>query len=119
MRNFRELKVWQEARTLVKDVYTLTQHLPESEKFGLTSQIQRSVISIPANIAEGCGKHSNKEFIRFLQISLGSAYELESHIILCRDLNFIASDLSKPAIGNIQKLQKRIASLINYNASNF
>ena len=118
MRNFRELKVWQEARILVKDIYTLTRLLPDSEKFGLTSQIQRSVISIPANIAEGCGKYSTKDFVRFLQISLGSAYELESHIILCHDLNFIPSDQSKPVIRNIQKLQKRIASLIKYNASN-
>ncbi|MAU17317.1 MAG: four helix bundle protein [Muricauda sp.] len=81
-------------------------------------QIQRSAISIPANIAEGCAKYSQKDFVRFLQISLGSAYELESHIILCEDLNFISSDSAEPIIKNIQKLQQGIASLIKYNRTN-
>ena len=118
MRNFRELNVWKDGRTLVKDIYTLTKLLPDSERFGLIPQIQRSAISIPSNIAEGCSKYSQKDFVRFLQISLGSAYELESHIILCEDLNFISSDTSAPIIINIQKLQKGIASLIKYNRSN-
>lgn len=82
MRNFRELKVWQDARQLIKDIYLITQLLPDTEKYGLISQINRCSVSITANIAEGCGKYSNKDFVRFLQISLGSAYELESHLIL-------------------------------------
>ena len=118
MRNFRELNVWKDGRTLVKDIYTLTKLLPDSERFGLISQIQRSAVSIPSNIAEGCSKYSQKDFVRFLQIGLGSAYELESHIILCEDLNFISSDTSTPIIKNIQRLQKGIASLIKYNRSN-
>ncbi|MBO0342970.1 four helix bundle protein [Flagellimonas profundi] len=118
MRNFRELNVWKDGRILVKDIYGLTKLLPESEKFGLTPQIQRSAISIPANIAEGCSKYSQKDFVRFLQISLGSAYELETHLILCQDLNFLSPDISKVTIKNIQKLQRRITSLIKYNKSN-
>ncbi|MBO0331499.1 four helix bundle protein [[Muricauda] lutisoli] len=118
MRNFRELNVWKDGRILVKDIYGLTKLLLESEKFGLTPQIRRSAISIPANIAEGCSKYSQKDFVRFLQISLGSAYELETHLILCQDLNFLSADISKATIKNIQKLQRRITSLIKYNKSN-
>ncbi|THV59300.1 four helix bundle protein [Flagellimonas alvinocaridis] len=118
MRNFRELNVWKDGRVLVKDTYTLTKLLPDSEKFGLIPQIQRSAISIPANIAEGCAKYSQKDFVRFLQVSLGSAYELESHIILCEDLNFISSNSAELIIKNIQKLQQGIASLIKYNRTN-
>jgi len=88
MRNFRDLTIWNDSRILVKEMYIFTQELPDSEKFGLISQINRCSILIPANIAEGCAKNSNKDFGRFLQISLGSLYELESHITLCQDLEF-------------------------------
>ncbi|RKN78611.1 four helix bundle protein [Ulvibacterium marinum] len=115
MRNFRELKVWQDSRNLVKEVYSLTKKLPETEKYGLVSQVNRCVVSIPANIAEGCSKYSQKDFIRFLQISLGSLFELETHIILCRDLQFIEEKESTQIIEKIQTLQKRVASLIKYN----
>lgn len=118
MRNFRELKVWQDARQLVKDIYLITQLLPDTEKYGLISQINRCSVSITANIAEGCGKYSNKDFVRFLQISLGSAYELESHLILCEDLSFINPDQLSSIIKKVQLLQKRIASLIKYNKQN-
>lgn len=117
MRNFRELEVWKAARKLVKEVYFLTKTLPETEKYGLVTQINRCVISIPANIAEGSAKFSQKDFVRFLQISLGSAYELESHLILCSDLDFISPDTVSSTIKDIQVLQKRIASLIKYNNS--
>ncbi|MEL6483236.1 MAG: four helix bundle protein, partial [Bacteroidota bacterium] len=89
MRNFRALNVWQDAIKLVKEIYLLTKALPQTEKFGLISQMQRCAISIPVNIPEGCGKNSNKDFARFLQISLGSIYELETHLILCSDLGFV------------------------------
>jgi len=117
MRNFRELDVWKDARKLVKEAYTFTKSLPDTEKFGLVSQINRCAISIPANIAEGSAKYSQKDFVRFLQISLGSAYELESHIILCSDLDFAKEANTLKLIEKIQMLQKRIASLIKYNNS--
>ena len=117
MRNFRELEVWQDARKLVKEIYILTEKLPDTERFGLVPQINKRVISIPANTAEGCAKYSQKDFVRFLQISLGSAYELESHLILYGDLNFIESGSISSAIQNTQLLQRRIASLIKYNNS--
>lgn len=117
MRNFRELEVWKDARKLVKEVYLLTKLLPHTEKYGLASQINRCAVSITANIAEGSAKYSQKDFVRFLQISLGSAYELESHLILCSDLEFISEPKISKTIENIQVLQKRIASLIKYNNS--
>nr|WP_299175238.1 four helix bundle protein [uncultured Allomuricauda sp.] len=115
MRNFRELKVWQDARKLVKEIYLTSKLLPDTEKYGLISQINRCSVSITANIAEGCGKYSNKDFVRFLQISLGSAYELESHLILCEDLEFIPQEQASKIIKKVQLLQKRIAALIKYN----
>lgn len=119
MRNFRELNVWKDGRILVKEVYTLTKFLPDSERFGLTPQVQRSAISIPANIAEGCGKYSKKDFVRFLQISLGSAYELETHLILCEDLEFLSPEVADCVVEKIQILQKKIVSLIKYIKSNY
>ena len=117
MRNFRELKVWKDSRKLVKEIYLITKKLPLEEKYGLTSQINRCAISIPPNITEGSAKYSQKDFVRFLQISLGSAYELESHLILCSDLEFIQTPVIAVTRKNIQVLQKRIASLIKYNNS--
>ena len=117
MRNFRKLDVWNDARKLVSDIYRLSKELPSDEKFGLTSQIRRCVVSVPANIAEGSAKYSQREFIRFLQISLGSLYELESHLILAEDLEFIKEKSTSPIIKKVQTLQKRISALIHYNRS--
>ena len=114
MRNFRELEVWKDGRTLAKNIYLLSNSLPGDEKFGLTSQIRRCVISVPANIAEGAAKESDKDFARFLQISLGSCYELESHLHLCSDLNVLKPDETEAAIAEIQLLQKRLSSFIKY-----
>ena len=78
MHNFKELKVWQNARVLVKEIYLSTGNFPTEEKYGITSQIRRSAISIPSNIAEGCGRRTDKDFSHFLNIALGSAYELQT-----------------------------------------
>jgi four helix bundle protein len=117
MRNFRKLEVWIDARRLAKDVYQLSILLPVEEKFGLTSQVRRCAISVPANIAEGSAKESQRDFIRFLQISLGSLYELESHLILAQDLQFLFEKQLYLILERIQTLQKRIYALINYNRS--
>lgn len=113
MRSFRDLEIWNESIQLVKKVYRLVENLPDSEKFGLKSQISRSVVSIPANIAEGCAKDSQKDFVRFLQISLGSAFELETHLVICEGLEYI--DNFEDVIEDIQTLQKRINTLIKYS----
>ena len=117
MRNFRELEVWKEAIKLVKKTYGFLEKLPSTEKFGLYSQIARSVVSIPANIAEGCAKKSQKEFVRFLEISLGSAFELETHLVICAELSFIEESEIQILIKEIQILQKRISALMNYSKS--
>jgi four helix bundle protein len=95
MRNFRELDIWNLSRGLVKEIYFLMKTMPDEEKYGLTSQIKRSVISIPSNIAEGCAKKSSKDFSRFLEISLGSCYELETQLILCSDVELIPEKILK------------------------
>lgn len=118
MRNFRDLDIWKDSRCLVKEIYTLTESLPEFEKFGLISQINRCAISIPSNIAEGCAKSSNKDFCRFLEISLGSCYELETHLILCSDLKFISLEIVETKIIFIQNLERKIGSFINFLKKN-
>lgn len=92
MKDFKNLKVWQKAHALVLSVYKVTSHFPRSELYGLINQIRLSCVSIPANIAEGCGRNSDADFARFLQIALGSASELEYHLILSQDLGFINSE---------------------------
>ncbi len=93
MQNFRELIVWQKAHSLALALYKATEGFPKSELYGLTSQIRRAGASIPANIAEGCGRGGRPELAQFVQISVGSASELEYHLLLARDLQFLAGDL--------------------------
>lgn len=92
MHNYKELNIWKEARSLVKEVYLLSSKFPKEELYGLTSQIRRAVISVPSNIAEGTGRNSNKEFIRFLDFAIGSLFEVETQLILAKDLEFISTD---------------------------
>ena len=85
----KDLNVWKESIQLVIDVYEITQKMPSEEKYGLSSQIRRSVVSVPSNIAEGAGRSSTKEFIRFLDIANGSLSELETQLIIVHKLNYI------------------------------
>ncbi|MDX2433890.1 MAG: four helix bundle protein [Desulfobacterales bacterium] len=91
-RKHHNLKVWQEAMQLVKAVYAATTSFPKEESYGLTSQIRRAAISIPTNIAEGAARTGTKEFLRFLSIADGSLSELETQIILAKELNFMKSN---------------------------
>jgi len=107
MNNFKELIAWQKARKLHKEIYILTKQFPKEEQFGLTSQILRSAASICANIAEGCGRNTDADLCRFLDIANGSAFELESHLILCTDVELIAEqEFTKleMALHEVQKL---------------
>ena len=90
--NFKNLQIWQESINLITDNYNLTTTLPKDGKFGLISQLNRSCVSIASNIAEGTSKRSNKHFIKYLEDSLGSAYEWETQIIICKNLNFISEE---------------------------
>jgi four helix bundle protein len=107
--NFREIKIWQEALLIVKEVYAFSSHLPKEELYGITSQINRSAVSIPSNIAEGSGRTSNKEFIRFLEIAIASSYELETQLILAEEIFGLSS---KKIIENLNALQNRIGGFI-------
>ncbi|TLX77757.1 four helix bundle protein [Labilibacter sediminis] len=118
MHNFRELKIWQKGRLLVKEVYDLTKQLPNEETFGLTSQIRRASVSIPSNIAEGAGRGSDKDFNRFLDIAYGSCFELETQLILCVDLKYISELEFEPVQIKIQEIQKMIFALKSKCKSN-
>ena len=89
MRNFKELQVWQKSHMMTMKVYRLTRNFPSDERFGLVSQIRRSAASVPANIAEGCGRRGDREFSRFLSIAAGSASETEYHLLLAYDLRLL------------------------------
>jgi four helix bundle protein len=108
MHNYLELNIWQKSRKLVKRIYQITIFFPESEKFNLESQIKRSAVSIPSNIAEGAGRSTDKEFSRFLDIAMGSAFELETQIILAIDLEFIGDEAGNLVIKDIKEIQKMI-----------
>jgi len=89
MKDFRQLKVWEKAHRLVLAVYSATASFPADERLSLTSQIRRASVSIPSNIAEGCGRFGDGEFHRFLQIAMGSVSELDYQLLLARDLGFL------------------------------
>ena len=89
MRDFRGLKVWEKSHRLALAAYKVTCNFPKDELYGLTGQIRRSCVSVPANIAEGCGRNGDAELARFLQIAMGSASELEYHLLLSRDLGLL------------------------------
>ncbi|MFA7616458.1 MAG: four helix bundle protein [Moheibacter sp.] len=89
MRDFKKYEIWQLSHSSVLDIYTSTTNFPNEEKFGLIGQLRRAILSIPTNIAEGCGRNSDKEFNQFLNIALGSASESEYLIILSKDLNYL------------------------------
>ena len=92
MQSFKEMLVWQKSMDLVEEVYRIIKLLPSDERYALIDQIKRSSVSIPSNIAEGRGRNSDKEFLRFLNITNGSAYELETQLIICQRLGYIKSD---------------------------
>lgn len=91
-RKHHDLKAWQKAMQLVKDVYAITASFPKEEIYGLTGQIRRAAVSVPSNIAEGAARTGSKEFLRFLSIARGSLSELETQIILAKELNFMKSN---------------------------
>lgn len=113
MHQFKELKVWQKAIELATHTYEATKNFPKDEKFGLTSQIRRSVVSISSNIAEGAGRNSNNEFKLFLNYAYGSCSELETQLIISKNLEFLSTDSLTTLSESINEIQKMIASLSN------
>jgi four helix bundle protein len=112
LKDFRELKVWEKAHQLTLAVYRATIVFPKEELYGLTSQIRRACASIPANVAEGCGRGSEAEFARFLQIAMGSASELEYHLLLARDLNLLNSSDYNQLAREVTEVKRMLTSFM-------
>ncbi len=100
----KDLIVWQNAIKFVKDIYDITKDFPKEEIYGLTSQIRRSAVSIPSNIAEGAGRKSKKEFLQYLYIAVGSLAELETQLIIAKELEYIKSDALSLRLDEIRKM---------------
>ena len=112
MKGFRELNVWKKAHQLTLKAYKATATFPRNEIYGLTSQIRRSAVSIPANIAEGCGRNGDAELARFLQIAMGSASELEYHFLLARDLNLLNASNYDQLTNEVIDVKRMLTSFI-------
>lgn len=111
MNRFKELLVWQKAIDLAVDVYQVTEKLPKEERFGLISQINRCVVSIPSNIAEGAGRNTSKEFNNFLGIAQGSSFELDTQLIISNRLSFISNQEYQNIESQLEHIQNMIAKL--------
>jgi four helix bundle protein len=114
MRPHEKLDVWKKAVDFVVDVYKATEKFPADEKFGLTSQIRRASVSIPANIAEGAGRKSNKEFLNFLSIAQGSASEVSTEILIAYRLEYIESEAFTELNNELDKIGRMITGLANH-----
>lgn len=112
IQNFRDLKIWQNGINLVADIYNLLKIFPKDEAFGLSSQMKRCAVSIPANIAEGFNRYHNKEYAHFLYISLGSCSELETHLEIAHKLCFITQDIKDELISKLSEITKMTRGLI-------
>lgn len=113
MRDFRNLQVWDKGHRLTLDVYQATRSFPREELYSLTTQIRRSAASIPANIAEGCGRSGDAELARFMLIAMGSASELEYHLLLAKDLNYLDSPQYESLAEKALEVKRMLGPFIN------
>ncbi len=112
MRNFKELKIWQKGFEISVNAITLTSAFPASEKFGLVSQINRASVSIPSNIAEGSSRKSQKDYFRFIEISLGSTFELETQLLIAQKLNMGNQELLKTILNMVIEEERMLSSFL-------
>jgi four helix bundle protein len=112
--SYRDLDVWQQSRTLVKDIYQLTKDFPKEEQFGLTNQLRRAAVSIPSNIAEGCGRNHFKDSIQFFFVARGSLYEVETQLIVASDLEYISKEILTSTSQQVTRCKKLLNGFINY-----
>jgi four helix bundle protein len=110
MRDFHDLKVWEKAHQLVLALYKASACFPSTEIYGLTSQLRRAGVSIAANIAEGCGRSGRLDFARFLEIAMGSASEVEYHLLLSRDLAFLSDLQYLPLVKQVTEIKRMLTS---------
>lgn len=109
MHQFKELEIWKRSRKFCSEIYKVTSRFPSDEKFGLTNQLRRASVSVPSNIAEGSSRNSNKDFSRFLEIAIGSAYEIETQILIASDLGFITLTESEKLVNELAEIVKMIS----------
>lgn len=108
MHNIGKLKIWNASIDLCVEVYEAVANMPNDERYGLSSQIKRSAVSIPSNIAEGAGRDSSPQFNQFLNIAFGSSYELQTQLIISERLNFITKEVNEPILRKLDEIQKMI-----------
>jgi four helix bundle protein len=112
LRNYRDLQVWSKAYALTLELYKVSREFPRDELYGLTAQLRRSATSIGANLAEGCGRRGNSEMARFVKIALGSASELDHHLLLSRDLGFMRADDYQHCARELTSLRKMLTAFL-------
>jgi four helix bundle protein len=113
MRNYRDLQVWSKAHGLTLDLYRVSRGFPREEMFGVTSQLRRAAVSVGANLAEGCGRRTSTELARFVRVAMGSASELDYHLLLCRDLGFVKNDDFERAASGLTEVRKMLTSFLS------
>ncbi|KFF16129.1 four helix bundle protein [Flavobacterium hydatis] len=113
MSNFKKLLIWQKSMSLITKIYISTNNFPKEEVFGLTSQIRRSSISIPSNIAEGYGRESNKDFLRFLNISIGSLFEMQTQLEIAKNISYLNEDEFNNLYEDSREVERMLVSFIN------
>ncbi len=113
IKTYRDLLIWQKSMELVTEIYSWTNSLPDSKKFGLTSQLRRSSVSIPANIAEGFGRNSSGDFKRFLNISMGSLFELQTEFEIAKNLGFISEEIFNQFYESSREIERMMSSFIS------
>lgn len=112
MQDFRNLEVWQKAHELTLTIYQHTESFPTAEQYGLTSQLRRAGSSIPANLAEGSGRGSDADFARFVQIAIGSASELDYHLLLARDLDYLPPEVYDTCKNQVDEVLRMLHGLL-------
>ena len=117
-KSYKELDVWIKARGLVKEIYIITSNFPKEEQYSLAIQLKRCAISIPSNIAEGCGRQYKKETLHFLHIARGSLYELETQLYLAFDLDYITNEKLDALLSKMEETRKLLSGFMNYFESN-
>ena len=113
MQDYHQLKVWEVSHEFAVGVFLISRNFPKEELYGITSQVRRAAFSIPINIAEGCGRHTSKDFAHFLDMAMGSASEVEEELLILRDIEFLDKKTHTIQEENIKKIKKMIAKLID------
>lgn len=118
-KNYKDLKVWNKSMAMVKMLYLLVRKLPKEESYALSDQMRRAAVSIPSNIAEGQGRHTQKEFNQFLSMAKGSVFELETQLIICVQINYLTEEDIQPILSLLSEIGKMLNALQRHLTSNF